>query len=162
MSVQYKHLFTVCKRVAPKSIQYVTIHFQGKRMVNSRLRGFKIWDRDFTSKNSEPRDSKSPKFTMVQTSMKVSGSPPIYCFPLLYCLNFIAQFDKLSPRILKNSTPEDQTERKNDRFETPRLRDPSKRLLRFRDRSKLFWNLRLSKYHSIPLYFQHYLRMLWS
>ena len=37
MSVQYKHLFTVCKRVAPKSIQSVTIHFQGKRMVNSRL-----------------------------------------------------------------------------------------------------------------------------
>ena len=28
--------------------------------------------------------------------MKASGSPPIYCFPLLYCLNFIAQFDKLS------------------------------------------------------------------
>ena len=71
MSVQYKHLFTVCKRVAPKSIQYVTIHFQGKRMVNSRLRdpGFKIWDRDFTqSKNSEPRDSKRQKFTMVQIS----------------------------------------------------------------------------------------------
>ena len=52
--------------------------------------------------------------------MKASGSPPIYCFPLLYCLNFIAQFDKLSPRILKNSTSQDQTERKNDRFETAR------------------------------------------
>ena len=90
--------------------------------------------------------------------MKASGSPPIYCFPLLYCLNFIAQFDKLSPRILKNSTSQDQTERKNDRFETSRLRDPSKTLPRFRDRSKLFWDLRLSKYHSIPLYFQHYLR----
>ena len=63
--------------------------------------------------------------------MKASGSPPIYCFPLLYCLNFIAQFDKLSPRILKNSTSQDQTERKNDGFETPRLRDPSKTLPRF-------------------------------
>ena len=60
--------------------------------------------------------------------MKASGSPPMYCFPLLYCLNFIAQFDKLSPRILKNSTSQDQTERKNDRFETPRLRDQSKTL----------------------------------
>ena len=70
MSVQYKHLFTVRERVAPKSIQYVTIHFQGKRMVNSRLRdpGFKIRDRDFTSKNSEPRDSMRQKFTMVQIS----------------------------------------------------------------------------------------------
>ena len=57
--------------------------------------------------------------------MEVSESPPIYWFLLLYCLNFIAQFDKLLPRTLKNSTPEEQTERKNDRFETPRLRDPS-------------------------------------
>ena len=70
MSVQYKHLFTVRERVAPKSIQYVTIHFQGERMVNSTLRDprFKIRDRDFTSKNSEPRDSKRQKFTMVQIS----------------------------------------------------------------------------------------------
>ena len=50
--------------------------------------------------------------------MEVSESPPIYWFLLLYCLNFIAQFDKLLPRTLKNSTPEEQTERKNDRFET--------------------------------------------
>ena len=52
--------------------------------------------------------------------MKVSESPPIYCFPLLYCLSVIAQFDELLPRTLKNSTSEDQTETKNDRFETPR------------------------------------------
>ena len=70
--------------------------------------------------------------------MEASESPPIYWFLLLYCLNFIAQFDKLLPRTLKNSTPEDQTERKNDRFETPRLRDSSKTLLRFRDRAKIF------------------------
>ena len=30
--------------------------------------GFKIWDRDFTSKNSEPRDFKRPNSTMVQIS----------------------------------------------------------------------------------------------
>ena len=39
--------------------------------------------------------------------MKASGSPPIYRFPLLYCLNFIAQYDKLLPRTLKNSTSQD-------------------------------------------------------
>ena len=73
--------------------------------------------------------------------MKVSGSPPIYCFLLFnYHLNLVAQFDKLLPRKSEKfwSTPEDQTERKNDRFETPRLRDPSKTLLRFRDRAKIF------------------------
>ena len=72
--------------------------------------------------------------------MKVSESPPIYLFLLLYFLNFIAQFDKLLPRKSEKfrSTPEDQTERKNDRFETPRLRNPSKTLLRFRDRAKMF------------------------
>ena len=72
--------------------------------------------------------------------MKVSGSPPIYCFLLLnYHLNLVAQFDKLLPRKSEKfwSTPEDQTERKNDRFETPRLRDPFKTLLRFRDRAKI-------------------------
>ena len=54
--------------------------------------------------------------------MKVSGSPPIYCFLLLNYLNLVAQFDKLLPRNSEKfwSTPEDQTERKNDRFETPR------------------------------------------
>ena len=70
--------------------------------------------------------------------MKAGGSPPIYCFLMLYCLNLVAQFDKLLPQTLKNWTLEDQTERKNDRFETPRLRDPSKTLLRFRDRAKIF------------------------
>ena len=40
-------------------------------------------------------------------------------FFLLYCRNLIAQFDKLFLRTLKNSTPEDQTERKNVIFETP-------------------------------------------
>ena len=85
-------------------------------------------------------------------------SPPIYCFFLLYCLNLIAQFDKLFLRTLKNSTPEDPAERKNVIFETPetgerekkietptrknhpktRLRDPSKTALpRLRDRAKI-------------------------
>ena len=50
-------------------------------------------------------------------------SPPIYCFFLLYCLNLIAQFDKLFLRTLKNSTPEDQTERKNVIFGTPQTRE---------------------------------------
>ena len=79
--------------------------------------------------------------------MKVSESPPIYCFLLLYCLNFIAQFDKLLRRTLKNSTPEEQTERTNDRFETHPTR---------------FWDFEIgpkfsethvsfSRYHSIPL-----------
>ena len=82
--------------------------------------------------------------------MKVSESPPIYCFLVLYCLNFIAQFDKLLPRTLKNSTPEEQTERKNDRFETPRLLDSSKTLLRFRDRGKIFLDPR--QFFEIPFY----------
>ena len=84
--------------------------------------------------------------------MKVRESPPIYCFLLLYCLNLIAQFDKLLPRNSEKfrSTPEDQTERKNDRFETPRLRDPSKTLLRFRDRAKIFWNPR--QFFEVPFY----------
>ena len=56
-------------------------------------------------------------------SMKASGSPPIYCFLLLYCFKLIAQFDKLLPaRTLKTSTPKDQTVRKKKRqiqdFET--------------------------------------------
>ena len=80
-------------------------------------------------------------------------------FFLLYCRNLIAQFDKLFLRTLKNSTPEDQTERKNVIFETPEtrarkkkidtsrrknnpkttLRDPSKTALqRFRDQAKIF------------------------
>ena len=101
-------------------------------------------------------------------------SPPIYCFFLLYCLNLIAQFYKLFLRTLKNSTPEDQTERKNVIFETPqtrerkkkietptcknhpktRLRHPSKAALpRFRDRAKIFWDPRFSSDHSIPLLF---------
>ena len=85
--------------------------------------------------------------------MKVSGSPPIYCFLLLnYHLNLVAQFDKLLPRNSEKfwSTPEDQTERKNDRFETPRLRDPSKTLLRFRDRAKIFWDPR--QFFEVPFY----------
>ena len=102
-------------------------------------------------------------------------SPPIYCFFLLYCLNLIAQFDKLQfLRTLKNTTPEDQTERNNLIFETPetrerkkkietptrknhpktRLRDPSKTALpRFRDRAKISWDPRFSSDHSIPLLF---------
>ena len=59
----------------------MTIYFQGKRKVTSRLRdpGFKMRDRDFSVfinsepetlllKNSEPRDSKRQKLTMVQIS----------------------------------------------------------------------------------------------
>ena len=101
-------------------------------------------------------------------------SPPTYCFFLLYCLNLIAQFDTLFLRTLKNSTPKDQTERKNVLFETPetregkkkietptrknhpktRLRDSSKTSLpRFRDRAKISWDPRFSRYHSIPLLF---------
>ena len=38
------------------------------------------------------------------------------CF-LFYCLNLLlAQFNKLHPGTLKNSTPEDQTEGKNDKI----------------------------------------------
>ena len=55
-------------------------------------------------------------------------SPPIYCFFLLYCLNLIAQFDKLFLRTLKNTTPEDQTERNNLIFETPETRERKKKL----------------------------------
>ena len=57
------------------------MYFQRKRMVNSRLRdpGFKMRDRDLRVfinsepetlllKNSEPRESKRQKFTMVQIS----------------------------------------------------------------------------------------------
>ena len=54
-------------------------------------------------------------------------SPPIYCFFLLYCLNLIAQFDKLFLRTLQNSTPEDQKERKNVIFETPQTRERKKK-----------------------------------
>ena len=52
--------------------------------------------------------------------MEASGSPPINCFILVYCINLLAQFDKLYPLILKNWTPEDQTERNYDKFKTPR------------------------------------------
>ena len=47
--------------------------------------------------------------------MEASGSPPIYCFVLVYYLNLLLyiQFDKLYPWTLNNLTPEDQTERKN-------------------------------------------------
>ena len=84
--------------------------------------------------------------------MKVSESLPIYCFLLLYCLNFIAQFDKLLPRTLENSTPEEQTERKNDRFETPRLRDSSKSFWDFEIGPKFSeTHVSFSRYHSIPL-----------
>ena len=48
-------------------------------------------------------------------------------FFLLYCRNLIAQFDKLFLRTLKNSTPEDQTERKNVIFETPETRARKKK-----------------------------------
>ena len=47
--------------------------------------------------------------------MEASGGPPIYCFVLVYYLNLLLyiQFDKLYPWTLNNSTPEDQTEKKN-------------------------------------------------
>ena len=54
--------------------------------------------------------------------MEDSGSPPIYCFVSFYRLNLtlvLAQFDKLYPWTLKNSTPEDQMEINYDKFETP-------------------------------------------
>ena len=44
--------------------------------------------------------------------MKVSGSPPIYCFLMLNCLDLIAQFNKLLPRTLKNSDRLLKTKRK--------------------------------------------------
>ena len=91
------------------------------------------------------------------------------CF-LFYCLNLLlAQFNKLHPGTLKNSTPEDQTEGKNDKslnprsigrkkIETPRhknhlktrLHEPST-LLGFPDQAKIFQHPRFLTYHSIPL-----------
>ena len=60
--------------------------------------------------------------------------------------------DKLLPRTLKNSTPEEQTERKNDRFETPRLRDSSKSFWDFEIGPKFSeTHVSFSRYHSIPL-----------
>ena len=112
---------------------------QGYRMVNSRLRkfGFKIWDRDSTSR---AREKKTP--------VEAGGGPPIYFFVLFYCLNLLNQFDKLYQWTLKHSTPKDQTERKNDKSETPRpvakkntrLWDPIKNAnpRRFRDGAKIF------------------------
>ena len=43
-----------------------------------------------------------------------SVSPSIYFFVLFYRFNLLAQFEKMYPWTLKNSNPEDQTERKND------------------------------------------------
>ena len=132
---------------------WVTFWDAGYRMVNSRLRkfGFKIWDRDFTSR---ARETKMPG--------EAGGGPPIYCFVLFYCLNLLVQFDKLYPWTLKHSTPEDQTDRKNDQSETPRpvgkkIRDfetLSKTLTflyRFRDGAKIFRDPRFSRYLSILL-----------
>ena len=47
--------------------------------------------------------------------MKVSGSPPIYCFLMRIFLNLVAQFDKLLPRTLKNSDRLLKTKRKEKR-----------------------------------------------
>ena len=53
--------------------------------------------------------------------MEASRSPPIYHFVFFYCfINLLAQFDKLYPQTLKNLTPEDQMERKNNKSETSR------------------------------------------
>ena len=62
--------------------------------------------------------------------MKASGSPPIYCFPLLYCLNFIAQFDSCHHefwkiRLLKTKRKEKTTD--------SRLRDCETHPKRFSD-----------------------------
>ena len=81
--------------------------------------------------------------------MKASGSPPILCFLLLYCLNPIAQFDKLLPRTLKNSDRLLKTKQK-EKTTDPRLRDPSKTLLRFLDRAKIFWGPR--QFFEVPFY----------
>ena len=86
--------------------------------------------------------------------MKVSGCPPIYCFLLLYCLNLIAQFDKLLPRTLKNSDRLLKTKRKEKTTDS-RLRD-------FETNPKRFWDFEIgrkcsethvsfSRYQSIPL-----------
>ena len=67
--------------------------------------------------------------------------------PMKDCLNnLLAQFDKLFPWSLKKSTSEDQTERKNDKSETPpgtkkKIQDSEthqKRLRDFEIRPK-FW-----------------------
>ena len=50
-------------------------------------------------------------FSFIENANGSSGSPPIHCFVLFYCLNLQVQFDKLYLWTLKNSTPEDQTER---------------------------------------------------
>ena len=43
--------------------------------------------------------------------MEASGSPPRYLF---YCLNLLAEFDKLYPSTLNNWTLEDQTDYKKN------------------------------------------------
>ena len=62
--------------------------------------------------------------------VEAGGGPPIYFFVLFYCLNLQDQFDKLYQWTLKHSTPEDQTERKNDQSETSRLVDKKYETLR--------------------------------
>ena len=74
-----------------------------------------------------------------------SRSPTIYkCFVLFYCLNLLAQFDKLHPRTLKKSTPEDQTEGKNDKFSN--LRSIGKKKLRLQD-TKITWKQDFTNHH---------------
>ena len=70
--------------------------------------------------------------------MKASGGPPIYCFVLVYYLNFLLyiQFDKLYPWTLNNSTPEDQTEKKTT---NPRLQDLSAKKIRDSEMKELPW-----------------------
>ena len=76
---------------------------------------FKIRDRDLRCVfiNFEPKTLSAENFEiMVQIKLKK--------MPMEDCLNnLLAQFNKLYPWSLKKSTSEDQTERKNDNFETP-------------------------------------------
>lgn len=60
--------------------------------------------------------------------MEASGSPPRYLF---YCLNLLAEFDKLYPSTLNNWTLEDQTDYKKITNES--LRDTSAKKLKLQD-----------------------------
>ena len=88
--------------------------------------------------------------------MEASGSPPKYCFVLFHSLNlYQLSSNKLYPWTQKISNPEDQTERKNDKPETPRsvvkksrdskTQQSPKTLSRFRRRAKVFRDPRLPR-----------------
>ena len=96
--------------------------FQISRLRLKRFYQFGAWD--FTSKKSEPNLSaekvsrsvvkiKLNKMTEIADG-KASGRPPMYRFVLFHRHTW-PQFDKLYPETLKNSTPEGQTGRKNDK-----------------------------------------------